>query len=126
MDYEDRIDELNERLQGMMQVPTDLVQLIAACAKVCGPLIEADSDEDMPHTWLAWNWHSIMQILPRCQTPAQSEKAFRSLRCIALCMHATGFPESQSFLAASEGMLSTVLSINKLEAELNSIGETKQ
>lgn len=116
----ERKEEIENELTKMMDVPPDLVQVIAECARIISKVTET-SNGDMPAEWLAMNWHTIMTILPQCKTAEVSLKAFRSLRSVALCMHATGFPESQLFIEASAGMLVTVERLNSLESELNSL-----
>lgn len=124
---DDRKSELVEELQGMLNVPDDLVQVIASCARIISKVTERDDADDMPNTWLAWNWHTVMVLLPQCATPELSRKAFRTLRSIALCMRATGFPDSHLFIEASGAMMGTVDKLNALETELLQLnGESAQ
>lgn len=124
---QERVDEIVETLNGMMQLPHDMTSLIGQCALVIRSLTESDDANNMPDTWLAWNWHSMMAVLPQCGTPELSAKAFRSLRSVALCMRAVGFPDSHLFIEVSSRMLATVDKLNALETELHNLtGETKQ
>lgn len=124
---QERVQELTTQLQSLLEVSEDISARIAACAKVITHFIGNDTVH-VPETWLAFNWHTIMGLLPHVAVvPHAADKAFRSLRAVAVCMRATHFPEAEQFLEVSGQLMDRVIEINAIESELLSLtGETKQ
>jgi hypothetical protein len=126
-DKQERVQELTDQLQGMLEVSEDISVRLAACAKVINHFVTNETVHT-PETWLAFNWHTIMGLLPHVSVvPNAATKAFSSLRSVAVCMRATHFPEAEQFLEVSGQLMERVNAINAIESELLSLtGETKQ